>query len=263
MRKFDGWFVVSQPRYRVPCVFDLHQRGTFTACPPVTAVCGARMLVDEEFRLAVEYRYLVEDRGLQHGKFVSHVTRQGVFLLDETLALDLTAVHREVTSSEAIEEITRVYGNWCKDFLPLAADGTVDRAALGNKLRAALAEGRKQLRDELRRIHGGWIERRVAALTGGPAGWNRGATLEETYRRYQESGGADTPAGVFRKVAQFYSICDQGEQGDPLCSAGEEWGNEEMIWECWLAHAGGEEEAWRVMDALHEVIGGQRGDCCG
>lgn len=94
---------------------------------------------------------------------------------------------------------------------------------------AALAAARKQLRYELRRAHGGWIERRVAALTGGLAGWNRGATREETCRRYQESGGADTPAGVFRKVAQFSSACDRGEQGDPLYSIGEEWGNEEMI----------------------------------
>jgi len=250
MRKMDGWFVLSQPKYRVPCVFDLHARGTFSEKPAVTKEWGGRMLVDADLRIALEYRYLLEDRGVQQGRIISHVTRQGLVLLDEDCGLDLTKLHQEVVRSEAIEEISRVYSAWCKDFLPMSADGKLDRAALDNKLRAALSEGRKQLREELRRTHGGWIDRGVAALAGGINGWNRGATLEETYRRYHELGGTDRSSGVYRKVAQFYTICDT----DQFRSDDDMLQNEDETWECWLAFAGGEEEAWRIMDALGGAI---------
>lgn len=254
MRKMDGWFVLSQPKYRIPSVFDLHERGTFSEKPAVTKEFGGRILVDDDLQLALEYRYLIEDRGVRQGRMISHVTQQGLVLLDDACGLDLTKVHQEVVSSEAIEEIGRVYRTWCKDFLPMAADGTLDRAALDNKLCAALNEGRKQLREELRRTHGGWIDRGVAALSGGINGWNRGATLEETYRHYHELGGGDRASGVYRKVAQFYTICES----DLFRPDNETWQNEEEIWECWLAFAGGEEEAWRVMDALRGAIGEMR-----
>ncbi len=58
MRPFDGWFVIGETKYRTPSVFDLHNRGYFASEPSVTHQYGARMLVNQQLELAIEYRFL-------------------------------------------------------------------------------------------------------------------------------------------------------------------------------------------------------------
>ncbi len=254
MRPLDGWFVLSQPKYKVPCIFDLHRRGLFNDRPSVTGRCGARLLVNDQLQVAVEYCFLAEDRGVSNGMFHSHVTRQGILQLDEDLALDLIAMHGKVEDEEAVQEISRVYSQWCRDYLPLDGEGKTDRIALEQKMRNGLAEAKKQIREELKRRNADWVNNGVQTLTGGYYGWRRGKTINDLFLAYGDGGGADSEAGFIRKMAQFYTICLTTEPRGLTRPDGVSWQSEDEIWECWLTFAGSEEEALRVMGAMDSVF---------
>ena len=254
MRPLDGWFILSQPKYKVPCIFDLHQRGLFNDRPSVTCRCGARLLVNEQLQVALEYRFLVEDRGVRNGLLHSHATRQGILQLAEDLALDLTALHGAVADEETVQEISRVYSQWCSDYLPIDGEGKIDGSALKQKLSNGLAEAKKQIREELKRRNTDWVTKGVATLTGGYYGWRGGKTIKEMFLAYQEAEGADDQAGFIRKMAQFYSVCLTAEPQGLTRPDGVVWQNEDEIWECWLSFVGSEEEAGRVMGAMESVL---------
>ncbi len=254
MRPLDGWFILSQPKYKVPCIFDLHQRGLFNDQPSVTGSCGGRLLVNEQLRVAVEYRFLVEDRGVHNGMLHSHATRQDILQLGEDLALDLTALHEQVADEEVVQEISRVYSQWCRDYLPVDGEGKIDGSALEQKLRNGLAEAKKQIREELKRRNADWVTNGVATLTGGYYGWRGGKTIKDLFLAYEAEGGADSQAGFIKKMAQFYTVCLTTEPQGLTRSDGVVWQNEDEIWECWLSFAGSEEEAGRVMGAMDSVL---------
>ncbi|MFH0782372.1 MAG: hypothetical protein V2B20_10545 [Pseudomonadota bacterium] len=254
MRPLDGWFVLSQPKYKVPCIFDLHRCGIFKERPSVTGRCGARLLVNDRLQVALEYRFLIEDRGVRNGRLHSHATRQGIIELNESLALDLVVVHEKVSDEEVVQEISRVYTQWCQDYLPLDAEGEIDVTVLEQKLRNGLTEAKRQIREELKRKNVDWVSNGVQSLTGGYSGWRRGKTINDLFFVYHERGGIDSEAGFVRKMAQFYTVCQTTEPRGLTRPDGVCWEAEDEMWECWLGFAGSEEEARRVMDAMDSVL---------
>lgn len=254
MRPMDGWFVVSQPKYKVPCIFDLHQRGVFNGRPSVTCACGARLLVNDQIQVAVEYRYLAEERGVIKGMLYSHVTRQGILQLDNDLALDLTAMQGVVSSEVAVEEMSRVYNQWCSDYLPVDDQGKIDRTALEQKLLNNLKESKIQIREELKRRNFDWVTKGVASLTGGYYGWRDWKATKDMFLAYKEAEGADSQEGFIRKMAQFYTVCLTTEPDGLTRHDGVSWQNEDEMWECWLGFAGSEKEAGKVMGAMENVL---------
>ena len=254
MRAIDGWFLLSQPKYRVPGVFDLHNRGLFREEPSVTHRYGARMLVNEELQVAVEYRFLKQDSIVHGGILYTFATRQGILKLDENLSLDLIAVNAEVADVDAWKEIKRVYEQWCHDYIPKDEQGGVDRPALERKLLGSISEAKRQIREELKRKNGSWVASRAPALAGRFFRWEEGRIAEDLFEVYTVRGGADTEVGLINKAAQFLTICDTTEPDGLVRADGESWHSEDEIWECWVGFAGSEEEAKRVSRSLDMIF---------
>lgn len=171
MRPLDGWFILSQPKYKVPCIFDLHRRGLFNERPSVTGRCGARLLVNEQLRVAVEHRFLIEDRGVTNGLLHSHATRQGVFELGEDLTLDLTALHEKVADEETVQEISRVYSQWFRDYLPLDGEGEDRQIGTGTQVAQRTCRSEKtdpgRIKEKKRRLgnkRSGYADRRLLRM---------------------------------------------------------------------------------------------------
>jgi hypothetical protein len=254
MRQLDGWFLLSQPKYRVPGVFDLHKRGLFQEKPNITHRCGARILVDEKLRVGVEFRYLKEDKTVDKGFFYACSTSQGIMILDENRSLDMIALMAEVADAEAWQEVKRVYDQWCRDYIPTLEQGGVDVPAMERKLRASLGEAKKQIREELKRKNGVWVASRAPALVGRFFQWQEGQLAEDLHEVYTVQGGDDSETGLINKAAQFLTICDTTESNGLERADGARWENEDEIWECWIGFAGSEEEAKVVVRSLEKVF---------
>jgi hypothetical protein len=254
MRAMDGWFLLSQPKYRVPGVFDLHSRGLFREQPSVTHQYGARMLVNEKLHVAVEYRFLKPDNTAHGGTLYTFATRQGVLTLDEKMSLDLIAVNAKVADADAWKEIKKVYEQWCQDYIPMDGQGGVDVPALERKLQASIGEAKRQVREELKRKNGSWVASRAPALAGRFFRWQEGQIAEDLFEVYSVQGGKDTETGLMNKAAQFVTICDTTEPDGLGRADGESWQSEDEIWECWVGFAGSEEEARRVVRSMVMVF---------
>jgi|WetSurMetagenome_2_1015567.scaffolds.fasta_scaffold321133_1 hypothetical protein len=254
MRAMDGWFLLSQPKYRVPGVFDLHSRGLFREQPSVTHQYGARMLVNEDLRVALEYRFLKPDNTVHEGTFYTFATRQGILILDEKLSLDLIAVNAEVADADAWKEIKGVYEQWCRDYIPTDGQGGVDIPALERKLQASIGDAKKQLREELKRKNGTWVASRAPAQAGRFFRWQEGQMAEDLFEVYTVQGGEDTEAGLIKKAAQLITIYDTTEPDGLVRADGESWHSEDEMWECWVGFAGSEDEARRVFRSLDIIL---------
>lgn len=254
MRDIDGWFLLFQPKYRIPSVFDLHQRGLFQEKPGITMPCGARMLVNDGLQVALEYRVLKEDRNVVKGIIYSYATSQGILILNADLAIDISAVSSTVRDFETEQEISRVYEQFCKDYLPTNKRGQFDNDALQCKLRTSLGEAKKQYREELKRKNGTWVASRVPALTGRFFLWQEGQVAEELFDAYRVQRGEDTPTGLITKIAQFYTICNTTEPDGLERLDGKNWTTEDEIWQCWVGFAGSDEEANRIFQVMERVF---------
>jgi len=49
----NGWFILQQPQYKTPSVFDLHERGSFTSMPSVTRENDACLIINEDNQVSV------------------------------------------------------------------------------------------------------------------------------------------------------------------------------------------------------------------
>lgn len=254
MRPMDGWVLISQPKYRVPCVFDLHQRGLFKERPFVTNRCGARLLVDGELRVGVEYRYLKEEMNTVDNTAYSFAAKQGIIVLETDMSLDLVALSDTVPDADAREEIIRVYDDWAKSYLPIKSESGLDRQELERKLTASLQDGKRLFREELKKKNGSWVESRNTALARSFFSWERGKVVEKLFDSYAEAGGDDSENGLMQKVAFFHTIYDTRGKENLTKPDGSDWQSEDEMWECWVGYAGSEEEAKRVCRTMEKVF---------
>jgi hypothetical protein len=254
MRPLDGWALLSQPKYRVPCVFDLHHRGLFKERPSVTNRCGARLLVDNELQVGVEYRYLKEEANVVEKTAYSFATKQGIIVLGTDMSLDLVVLADQVPDPEAREEITRVYDDWARSYLPITAESGLDRGGLLRKLTTSLQEGKRLIREELKKKNSSWLESLHIARSRFFYSWERGMVVEKLYDTYSEAGGEDGMSGLMEKVAIFNIIYDTRGEENLTRLDGNNWQGEDEMWECWVGYAGSEDEAKRVCRTMDTVF---------
>ena len=134
MKTAEGWFVLYQPQYKVPCVFDLHQRGMFEARPPVTKAYGARFLVSEDLIIKLEYLHLVKKSEKQGNISYTHVLENGFVQLDEDLSIDESDLAESVPTNMVRDEIVAAWKEWFGSYVPQDEKGEVDAGALKKKL---------------------------------------------------------------------------------------------------------------------------------
>ncbi len=65
-----GQFVLYQPKYRTPSIFDLHEGGLFKFLPYISCKSGACLLIAENRQVSLHYRYSFHRHNLRFPNFL-------------------------------------------------------------------------------------------------------------------------------------------------------------------------------------------------
>ena len=250
MKTEEGWFVLYQPKYKTPCVFDLNQRGLFEARPFVTKECGARILVRDDLSLKIEYLHLKQGNEKLGNLTCTHVLERG-FVEPTDDASDLAET---VPESMVRDEIMALWKEWFGNYVPLDEKGKIDAEAFKMKLAESVNEGKKRVRESLMAKNGKWI---YPALPRMVFDFNHGLyeRMSDTlYPEYESRGGEDTEEGLIKKIHIFDRICESEDPDAFLKPDGTQWKGKDEIWDCWVGFAGSEAEADRICETLETVL---------
>lgn len=251
----EGFFVIHQPKYTVPCVFDLNDRGTFSTRPAVTGSWGYRILADADSNARIQLARLMKRPGKdsQSGKSHDWVVEEVLLELDDLLTPDPEAVARKVADAKVRSALMEEFNAWHDNFIPMNKE-TVDREELRQKLIGVVKECKDRFRRELVRKNQQWvlsnIPRRVHDFKFGL--YNH--VKERLYLEYQNNGGEDSEQNLIKKIALFNRVLENCGRENLLKPNGNSWGNEDEIWQCWIGYAGSESEAQRVCRTMDAVF---------
>jgi hypothetical protein len=256
MKITDGYFVLYQPKYRIPSVFDLHERSLFRTCPFITKDYGFRLIVNEEFQVKMQYMHLIKRNTVDEnkGEKYYYVNDEIVMDLKKGLTLNLKKLKENVPDKNIRDEIIKLHREWYASYVPSDQDGKVDRSELEKKLTASINKRRQIIRKELVRKNNPWIE---AVLPRRMQIFKRGLYLrvaDRLYDVYRENSGEDAEKGLIKKIQQFHRIYENDGHDVLLKPNGSRWKDDDEIWECWLAFAGTEGEAKRICRTMEAVF---------
>ena len=251
----EGFFVIYQPKYTVPIVFDLNERGTFSEHPFVTVTWGFRIIADADFNARIQYARLVHRPGKnsQNGKPYDWMVEEVLLDLDDQLTPEPEAIALKVSDSEIRSALMDAFNEWHDNFIPMK-EGKVDREELKQKLTNVVKECKERTQKELVRKNRHWvlsnIPRRIHDFKYGL--YNH--VKEKLYQEYQSNGGEDSEPNLIKKIALFNRVLENCDQADLLKPDGNAWRNEDEIWQCWIGFAGSEPEAHRVCRTMDAVF---------
>lgn len=256
MRLPEGFYVLHQPKYRTPNVFDLHDRGMFDWRPPVTKEYGFRLIANAKLEVQVQYFHL-RQRDVAHAgsnRRYNHVVDEVLLALNQALELSKRQAKAAIDSSDVREELQKMLAEWRAAFAPLREDGTMDRPELEKKMAAVIAERQEARRNELVRRNGPWVYPRAARIRPDFESALAPSALGELHREYRNRGGEDPPEDLLGKILLFNSVCDTDDKELLLKPDGDNWKSKDEIWECWVGFAGSEDEADRICGAMEAVF---------
>lgn len=252
----DGFYVLFQPKYKTPSIFDLHESGQFKVRPAVTKEHGFRLIVNEEFQIKIQYLHIVEQNGVDENTGIgyNHVNKEIFIDLMENLTLDKEKLVGSVPDDDIRDEILQIHKEWYDSYIPLDQNGEIDRIVLGKKLAASINEGQEIIKKELIRKNNSWIQ---AALPRLIHDFNHGLyqrMSDRLYPDYTSGGGEDTEKGLIKKINLFNRIYESEDIEALLKPNGSTWQNEDEIWNCWVAFAGSESEAKRICSTMATIF---------
>ncbi|BBO82306.1 hypothetical protein [Desulfosarcina ovata] len=256
MKLNEGDVVIFQPKYKVPCIFDLNDRGTFATRPPVTHDWGFRIISDAKGQPYLQVAILLNQPGKdsQTGKPYDWMVKSLRIDLDEALVPDPENIAGQLAESDIRSALMADFNQWHDNFVPVLEKGKIDIAELKKKVAALVDEARTQTRKELVRRNQHWvlsnIPRRVHDFKYGLYNHVR----EKLYHEYQNIGGEDSEKNLIRKIALFNRVLENCNHEDLLKPDGSGWKNEDEIWQCWIGFAGSEPEAHRVCRTMDSVF---------
>ena len=248
-------FVIHQPKYTVPCVFDLNDRGTFPERPSVTGSWGFRVLADSNLQSRIQFARLIHRPGKdsQSGKPYDWMVEEVLLDLDEQLMPDTEAVAGKIVDAEIQTALMDEFNEWRGSFVPMK-DGNVDLDALRQKITDAVGDRKARIRENLVRRNRKWvlssIPRRIHNFKYGL--YNH--VKEKLYPEYQRSGGEDSEQNLIKKIALFNQVLENCDRADRMKPDGNQWRNEDEIWQCWIGFAGSEAEALRICRTMDAVF---------
>ncbi|MBU1054213.1 MAG: hypothetical protein KKC46_10330 [Proteobacteria bacterium] len=116
----DGYYVIYQPKHRIPGVFDLNERGMFKTCPFVTENRAYRIIANADLDAKLEYLCLVEKNITDQitGESYSFVVEKELIDLDEELNLRSDDLSMHVPDTTFLNWISEVYGQWRSSYIP-------------------------------------------------------------------------------------------------------------------------------------------------
>ncbi len=248
-----GWFLLHQPKVKVPSVFDLNPKGVFREKPFVTQSQGARVLINEAPDIRLQYLNLTEKRVIEEGISYSWVCESGMIALEADLSLDSKALD-ELGDARLCEAIHQVHQDWYQAYVPTDSDGRTDSEALKQKLENSLADLMQQRRQALAEQNKDWVlpalPRKIFDFTYGLNLWlgNR------LYQEYQAQGGEESHEEMIKKINLFDRVFELEDPEALLRPDGGRWESPRDIWDCWVGFIGSEAEARRVFSAMERIF---------
>lgn len=251
-----GYYVIHQPKYRIPGIFDLHERRMFNGRPSVTHERGFKIIANEDYSCKMVYEVLIEKNAEDPdtGQKYNWVTEQTIIDLDTDLALKPNQLAKYVSDPLTAKEIMKTFVEWRNGFVPTNDKGKVDKTGLKKKLHNSIQERKETIRKNLVRRNSGWI---LAALPRMIQDFHRGIyqlVQFDLYPQYLQKGGQESENAMIWKMMLLQRI--YMHDGEDLLKKpdGRSWQDEEEIWECWIGFAGSEEEALRIQQTLDTVF---------
>lgn len=249
------WFLLYQPKYKTPSVFDLHERGLFAFRPEVSKDRGVRLLVNKELKVKIQYMLLTEGNFSDNtGKRYPFKNNHAFIDLTEDMKLMEGGFSDVEPDAGLRDEIIKVQREWYESYVPLEADGNINKLELDKKLNASINERRKEIGQELVRKNTQWIQ---SALPRKLFNFHRGLYQRVSDRLcddYLKRGGEDNEKGLIKKICLFNRIYDSDGPDYLLKPNGGLWKDEDEVWECWSAFAGSESEAIRICSNMDAVF---------
>lgn len=247
-----GWYILYQPHYKQPNVFNLNEKGLFKSRPAIRQDYGARILVDAGLGLAVQYMYLSDESSVNQntGESCSCLTRHGLLTIDDSLRLDTSRLGKARLPDIVRDEIEAVYGAWHGSL------GGGEKTKPGmeeakRNLGAAVERGIKQYRQWLTSSNASWINPLLPRMI---QDFRRGLLQRVNnllHEDYQQRGGDESEGDLIKKINIF--LCVYKDDG-LVKPNGAQWTSEDEIWDCWVAFCGSEEEAKRVCSNIESVL---------
>lgn len=197
----NGFYIIHQPKYKTPSVFDLHERGLFKIRPFVTKDWAYRVLANSD--LVVKLQYLcLKEKAIQDPttkeRYSFHV-KQALIDLNESLKLKSTDLAGHVTNQSILDEILAAHDGWCNSYIPLNENRKTDIARLKKKLLASISERKEIICKELVRKNSRWVNLAIPRLL---QDFHRGLYLrveDRLYGQYRRLGGLDSEKELIKK----------------------------------------------------------------
>ena len=248
----EGFFVIHQPKHKIPGVFDLRERGLFKTRPYVTRDYAYRVIASSDLSVKLQLLCLKEKnvKDQKTGEPYSFFVENTLIDLDKELRLksaDLAAYDQSV-----FDEILAAHDEWRNAYIPLKGNKKTDKEGLKKKLLASIAERKEIIGKELVRKNSTWVyaalPRMIQDFRYGLYPW----VEDRLYEQYSQMGGPEKE--LIRRIILFRRIYECDQQDLMRKPNGGNWKNEDEIWECWIGFAGSEEEAKRVCRTMEAVF---------
>jgi len=249
MKTPRGYYVLYQPDYKTPNVFNLNERGLFKEHPYVTKEYGVRILVNEDLKIAIQYMKLIEKSITDEktGQTYSYINLNGLIHLKEDLSLGKEKLSE--LDQDLSEEVIKVYEEWYRS-LPLK-EGRINMDELKNKLVSTVKSGKKAYYEWLIEKNSSWIKPYLPRMIHDFMYGLYERVADRLYEYYKKIGGEGTEEDLIKKINIFVRVYD-GE--NLLKPDGTFWRSEDEIWDCWSAFAGSEKEAEVICKVLEDIV---------
>lgn len=252
----EGFFVIHQPKHKIPAVFDLNERGLFKTRPYVTKEYAYRVITSDDLSVKLQF-FCLKEKAVNDpttGERYSFFVEETLIDLDEELKLKSADSATPVANQSVLDEILAAHDEWSNAYIPLNGKKKTDKEGLKKKLLTSIAECKEVIRKELVRKNSAWVNaampRLIQDFLRGLYPW----VEDHLYEQYGQMGGTDAEKELIKRIILFQRVYACDKQDLMRKPNGETWKSEDEIWECWTGFAGSEEEAKRVCRTMEAVF---------
>ncbi|WP_022666019.1 hypothetical protein [Desulfospira joergensenii] len=250
----NDFFIIYQPKYRVPCIFDLHSRGLFKTRPFVTKHFGFRVLGNPCGRVKLQCAWLVETRTTdkKSGRTWGFAVEERFLDLDRALEPVTGGLEKAFPDKETCRKTLKNLNEWRESYLPQESNSSTED--LERKIQASIVDHKSRLRSELVHKNHDWIMAGLPRTLQDFRTYLYPAVRDHLIQTYRELGGESDEARVIRLLALFLHIFDHGETD---LFKMHDWGgfqSKDQVWECWSGFTGSEDESRQLYSTMDRVF---------
>jgi hypothetical protein len=252
----ENYYRIYQPRYKTPCVFDLHERGLFRARPFVTQDYAYRVIAGDDLSVKLQLLCLKEKSvndpatGERYNFFIENT----LIDLDGALNLKPADLSAHTANQRMLDEIQTAHEEWRNAYIPVKGKNKIEQKELNKKLLNAIAERKEIIRKELVRKNSAWVNTAMPRMLQDFLYGLYRQVDDHLYDHYKQMGGTEDEKELVKKITLFQRIYDCDKQDLMRKPDGGTWKSEDEIWECWIGFAGSEDEAKKVCRTLESVF---------